>query len=99
MSDAWRRELQAKRVSVSLVEPGFVASKMCPDAKCDPSGLDEVSGAILHAVRAPYPKTRYPVAGVIVMPSWVATWLVSILPDRVLDVVLETVASAVGEEY
>ena len=99
MSDAWRRELQGKRVSVSLVEPGFVASKMCADAKCETSGLDEVSGAILHAVSAPYPKTRYPVASVIVMPSWVATWLVSVLPDRVIDMVLETVAHAVGEDY
>ena len=62
------------------------------------NGRSRALCAVLHAVRDPYPKTRYPVASVIVMPSWVATALASVLPDRLLDVILEVVANAVGEE-
>ena len=63
MSDAWRRELSKDKVSVSLIHPGFIASKMCDAPICDEKALPEFSNAVLHAVRDPYPKTRYAVAG------------------------------------
>ena len=88
MSDAWRRELARDDMSVSLIQPGFIASNMCDSPICDKSALPEFSNAVLHAVQDPYPKTRYAVAAVVVMPAWVAVWVDSILPDRVADWVI-----------
>jgi short-subunit dehydrogenase len=48
----------------------------------------DTSDAILHAVSAPFPQTRYAVATVGKMSAKVATMLVSVLPDRVVDVLM-----------
>lgn len=46
------------------------------------------SEAILHAIRSQYPQTRYAVATVGSMSAAMATSLVWILPDRVIDVLM-----------
>ncbi|GMH54747.1 hypothetical protein TrLO_g10991 [Triparma laevis f. longispina] len=89
MSDTWRRELSRSNLSVSLIQPGFIASNMCDSERCDISGLPKFSEAVLHAVSDEYPKTRYAVADVVVMPAWLAVWVDSILPDRVADWVID----------
>jgi NAD(P)-dependent dehydrogenase (short-subunit alcohol dehydrogenase family) len=87
ISDVWRQELAFSHgISVSLVQPGFVKSKMCDDpGKCDEGGLIDVSTAIHHAIAAEYPKARYPVAWVGIAPTWAGVWLRHIIPDRVYD--------------
>lgn len=48
------------------------------------AGVDVTSEAILHALTAQYPYTRYPVAGAFYLTS--SQWsLVSLLPDRIAD--------------
>mmetsp|Transcript_16988 Transcript_16988/g.27621 ORF Transcript_16988/g.27621 Transcript_16988/m.27621 type:complete len:324 (-) Transcript_16988:232-1203(-) len=44
------------------------------------------SAAIIHAITSSYPKTRYAVANVGVIPAWFVLLLKWILPDRVFDV-------------
>ena len=46
------------------------------------------SDAIVHAIRSQYPHTRYAVATVGAMSASVATTLVWLLPDRVIDVLM-----------
>ena len=75
MSDSWRQELALSGIAVSLVQPGFIASKMCQKDVCDDAELPYFSAAVAHAITSSYPKSRYPVASVIVMPSWLAVWL------------------------
>jgi len=45
------------------------------------------SEAIHHALTSPYPKTRYPVAGLNGIPLWIIRALVPLFPDRVVDLV------------
>ena len=96
MSDSWRRELAEQGVSVSLIQPGFIASSMCSRKICDDAYLPKFSESVLDAVTAPYPKTRYAVANVVVMPAWLAIWLDSVLPDRVADFVVGLVTRNTG---
>ena len=96
MSDAWRRELAQDQISVSLIQPGFIASKMCNRKECDDAYLPDFSEAVLHAVRDPYPQPRYAVAGVIVMPAWLAVWFDALLPDRLADFIINIVAKRFG---
>eukprot|EP00946_MAST-07B_sp_MAST-7B-sp1_P004133 g4133.t1 len=96
MSDAWRRELAQDQISVSLIQPGFIASKMCNREECDDAYLPDFSKAVLHAVRDPYPQPRYAVAGVIVMPAWLAVWVDALLPDRLADFIINIVAKRTG---
>lgn len=96
MSDAWRRELAAEQISVSLIQPGFIASKMCNRKVCDDAYLPDFSKAVLHAVEDPYPQARYPVAGVVVMPAWLAVWFDALIPDRIADAIINMVAKKSG---
>jgi short-subunit dehydrogenase len=96
LSDAWRRELAEDKISVSLIQPGFIASKMCKRKVCDDAYLPDFSKAVMHAVESPYPQTRYPVAGVVVMPAWLAVWFDAIIPDRIADAIVNTVARKAG---
>ena len=96
MADAWRRELYNDKISVSLIQPGFIASKMCSREICDDSYLPDFSSAVLHATRDPYPQTRYAVANVVVMPAWLAVWIDSTLPDRVSDWIVSVVVKNTG---
>ena len=93
-SDVMRLELYVKHgISVSLIEPGFLAPDSCKRAPCgDPSVHHE---AVDHAVFSRFPKTRYPVGHVTEsFPAWLAAWLVSALPDRVVDAaILDNAAS------
>ena len=56
----------------------------------------DFSEAVLHAVRDPYPQPRYAVAGVIVMPAWLAVWFDALLPDRLADFIINIVAKRFG---
>ncbi len=86
LSDGWRLELaHTHGISVSLVQPGFVASGMCQHNACDARELPNVSAAILHACAAEFPRARYPVAWVKVAPTWLSLWLRHVLPDRLYD--------------
>lgn len=96
MSDAWRRELHAEGISVSLIEPGFIASEMCDSELCDSSELPNFSAAVHHALSASYPRARYPVAWVVVMPAWLAVYCDALWPDRFADWVIATVVRQFG---
>ena len=95
MSDAWRRELAEEQISVSLIQPGFIASEMCSRKECDGSYLPAFSESVLHAVRDPYPQPRYAVAGVVV-PAWLAVWFDALIPDRIADCIVTFVANYAG---
>jgi NAD(P)-dependent dehydrogenase (short-subunit alcohol dehydrogenase family) len=126
-SDALRYELQPFGISVSLLQPGYVQSKMgeknyptftTPEAAFGVTKEDyelyrkvfegffaedkrlslpenaaptatTTTWAILDALTSARPKTRYAVASVGPFPSWFVACLKSVIPDRIMDVVLE----------
>lgn len=92
ISDSWRRELLSEGISVSLMQPGFIATKMCinPDF-CDASALDEFSSAVYHALISQYPLTRYTIGWVKYFPVRLAIWLSSIVSDRLCDLSFEVI--------
>lgn len=99
LSDAWRQELHPQGISVSLVQPGFIASKMCTKKDlCDEGELPAFSSVVLDAVASPFPRTRYPVAWVAVVPSWVACWIDALFPDRLTDFITRVVTENSGIE-
>eukprot|EP00658_Telonema_sp_P-2_P001903 TRINITY_DN10704_c0_g1_i11.p1 TRINITY_DN10704_c0_g1~~TRINITY_DN10704_c0_g1_i11.p1 ORF type:complete len:345 (+),score=57.21 TRINITY_DN10704_c0_g1_i11:100-1134(+) len=86
ISDDLRRMLFGKRVWVSVVEPGFVASGMCNRIECQSTHANSTTTpAILHALTSTHPRARYPVAGGHGIPAWFVITLHSILPDHVVD--------------
>mmetsp|Transcript_23248 Transcript_23248/g.39397 ORF Transcript_23248/g.39397 Transcript_23248/m.39397 type:complete len:316 (-) Transcript_23248:1412-2359(-) len=52
------------------------------------SSPEVTSDAIVHAIRSKFPMTRYPVATVGKMSAAMATSLVSMMPDRVVDTLM-----------
>ena len=118
-SDCLRRELYPHGVSVALVEPAYVESKIFGKSTGgnDPtatltneeyklynhvfanrketmkkvlktaSPTTVTDDAIIHAIKSPYPKTRYIVANVLGLPANVIVPLLSQFPDRVADVI------------
>lgn len=93
--DAIRPELAPRGVSVSIIEPGFVATHMCQMKFCREDGLDLVTAAMRHSLLDPFPRSRYPVAHVLFLPAWVLPYLLAIVPDRLLDRVLTAAVAAV----
>ena len=124
ITDSLRMELQPFGISVSLIQPGYVRSKMgskfhesssdfygvsdaqynlykhvfegffvedrlnsLPENAAPPESTSSL--AITHALTATRPKTRYACANVGPgLPAWVVVSLKSILPDRVMDLLL-----------
>jgi len=85
--------LAAAGPGARLVNVGSMAGLLWRRAPCgDPSVHHE---AVDHAVFSRFPKTRYPVGHVTEsFPAWLAAWLVSALPDRVVDAaILDNAAS------
>jgi NAD(P)-dependent dehydrogenase (short-subunit alcohol dehydrogenase family) len=124
-TDCLRMELDHFKISVSLLEPGYVKSEMGTKVHAESKQMYGVSkenfelydhvfsgfyasdlvngnlensapatvttGAILHAIQSPHPKTRYVVAVVNGgLPAWVVARLKWLLPDRVMDKVVLT---------
>jgi len=119
ISDSLRQELQTFGISVSLLQPGYVLTKMgakAHESSQESYGVSQAhyniyrhvfegffakdkllasagfasspqvtSGAILHAIQSPSPKTRYAVANVDGFPAWFMTRLKATLPDRAMD--------------
>ena len=127
-NDALRYELQPFGISVSLLQPGYVQSKMGEkmhssipplQSAAAAHGVSEAdyylyrhvfegffaedkrlaesaeptatttTPAILDALTSARPKTRYAVASAGPFPSWFVVWLKSMMPDRIMDKLLE----------
>ena len=133
-NDALRCELQPFGISVSLLQPGYVQSRMGEklhkDIEASEMVVDEkkasaygvsmenydlyrhvfegffaedrrlsapenaappestTTWAVIDAMTSARPKTRYAVASVGPFPSWFVVWLKSILPDRIMDMLV-----------
>ncbi len=100
LADAMRLELgrnpndrssQRRRVAVSLVQPGWVDTPLCPPSECpDAEGTAAVETAVLHALRSSRPLSRYTVTSVDGVPTSVLLWLAWALPDYWQDWVVRT---------
>eukprot|EP00938_MAST-03A_sp_MAST-3A-sp1_P004658 g4658.t1 len=121
LSDAMRMELSRFDVSVSLIKPAYVRSKIAEkqvganavfrqqlsreeyemyrhifdtfelkrmQSELKASSPLVTSEAIWHALTNEYPKTRYVVANVNGIPAQLVVPLLSILPDRLIDMIL-----------
>ena len=93
LADAMRLELgasaAAQRIAVSLVQPGWVATPLCPPTECPSAeGAGPVVEAVLHALRSPRPLSRYAVTSVDGVPTSVLLWLAWALPDYWQDMVV-----------
>ena len=104
VADAWRQEFDApdtpaaERLSVSLIEPGAIATEMCKGhhKTCDAGALPAFAAAVEHAVTATYPRTRYQVAWSAGFPVWIAVKLHCLLPDRLMDLSSRTMIWLTG---
>jgi NAD(P)-dependent dehydrogenase (short-subunit alcohol dehydrogenase family) len=125
LHDALRAELLPYAVSVSVVEPGTVATRVMSSAKERGHFQDKadaanargselsatyswfydspeaeggaafsekfaqpppiVTRAVMHALTAARPQTRYAVGNVMGVPAWLAVAVVRVLPDRLRD--------------
>ena len=100
LTDAMRLELgrgandeqsHTRRVAVSLVQPGWVETPLCPPLECPGAeGTEAVEAAVLHALRSPRPLSRYAVTGVDGIPTSVLLWLAWALPDYWQDWAVRT---------
>ena len=88
LSDAMRLDLQPHGLSVSLIQPGFVASSMCGHAGCVALPNTTTTPAIEHAMLSPYPRTRYAVSETYGIPASLSMVLSTCLPDRLKDLVI-----------
>ena len=88
VTDSWRRELQPKGISVSILEPGFVKSELCTRPICTGDPSSTTTPAFVHALTSAYPRARYAVANTGVGPAWLVSFLFWVLPDRILDALL-----------
>lgn len=71
------------------VQPGFVATPMCPEGACpgaEPPTV--VTAAVRHAVSSRRPRGRYAVSNVDFVPSALLIWLSWVLPDHWKDAVV-----------
>lgn len=93
LSADWRFELDKENISVSTIEPGFFASGMCVRQFCedDPSVC---SLTIRHALFDSRPLPRYPCASVFRVPATLVAYVIPLLPDRVIDSVLDAFSPA-----
>ena len=90
-SDPTDRSSQRRRVAVSLVQPGWVDTPLCPPSECPGAeGTLAVEKAVLHALRSPRPLSRYMVTSVDGVPTSVLLWLAWMLPDYWQDWVVRT---------
>ena len=87
VSDSWRQDLLPHMISVSLIQPGFTPSDICRSKIfCGDSGrLEEVSAVVYDALVSKYPRTRYAIGKVWILPSWLAVITDSFMPDRLGD--------------
>lgn len=87
VTDGMRRLFLDKGIWVSVIEPGFVESNMCSNAKhCAKNHpKDTTTPAIAHALLDPRPRTRYAVAGVGLWPAWAVRWMFTHLHDCIGD--------------
>jgi hypothetical protein len=120
ISDAMRIELSRFDVSVSLIKPAYVKSKIAEKQvghnavfRSLPREQYEIykhifdtfeekrlrselsadsplvtSEAIFHAITSEYPQTRYIVANVNGIPAQLVVPLLTIIPDRLRDIIL-----------
>ena len=82
LTDVMRVELRPRGIRVSLLQPGAVHTPGMPggaDARAT------TSQAVLHAVAAATPRSRYPVAAVHGVPAWLAIQVKAWLPDAAAD--------------
>ena len=124
VTDALRLEMAEFGISVSLIQPGYVRSRMgekahdgagnnhygvgeasyklyqhvfdgflakdkelaSPENAEDPATT--TTAAYLHAITSAYPKTRYAVASVDGLPAWLIVLVKSVLPDRIMDLLV-----------
>jgi NAD(P)-dependent dehydrogenase (short-subunit alcohol dehydrogenase family) len=93
LADAMRLELGLRphSVAVSLVQPGWVATPLCPPSACPgAAGTGAVEAAVLHALSSPRPLARYVVTSVDGIPTSLLLWLAWALPDYWQDAVVRT---------
>jgi len=55
------------------------------------SSADVTSWAITDAIVNPRPRTRYPVANAMGIPTWILSYVFCVLPDRVIDLFLDPI--------
>lgn len=89
-TDSMRRTFRSLRVWATIVEPGFVNSKICNRTECMfnlPSNT--TTPAILHAITSPFPKSRYPVSTVGSFRAQTVVILSGVLPDSLMDKLID----------
>ena len=94
LTDGMRLDLAPLGVSVSLIQPGFVASSMCRHAGCVRFPNATTTPAIEDALLAAFPRTRYPVSDAHGIPAALALWMGAVLPDRLKDLIVLLFESA-----
>jgi len=80
--------LQETGISVSILEPGPMASAMCDRPEVCRGNHQEVNAAFEDALLAAQPKTRYEVADVLGIPSWLLGIAGNLTPDRIMEYVV-----------
>lgn len=90
LSDSLRLELRKQyNIAVSIVEPGYVASKMCHDPKKCVDHPVVVSEVVFDALFHARPRSRYPVASAGPgLPAHLLRFLSKSLPDRFIDLLI-----------
>lgn len=87
LADATRLELGTSAgIAVSLIEPGYVATPLCPMPDCPGAESPTVvAAAVRHAIMSTRPSVRYPLTNVNYVPTTVILWLNWALPDHLKD--------------
>lgn len=80
--------LQETGISVSILEPGTVASEMCDRPEICRDSHREVNAAFEDALLAAQPKTRYQVADILRIPCWLIGLASNVAPDRITEYVV-----------
>ncbi len=92
LTASFRYDLEPKNISVSVIEPGFFKSEMCDKPFCK----DDVSvctSAVISSLFDERPLTRYTCASVFGVPLNIVSFIINILPDRLVDQILEALTS------